>query len=248
MFIAIAEQAPDLNTILTMMTSNRTLSTLLAPVLLRNAAESGALVSGNTVLGDALSRGNLELVDAMLSASTLRIDANNIDNWTLLATAIRDKNMDMIELLLAHGADVNAQGADRTTPLALAVLTEQHDVIRMLVAKGADVWTRIRHGVNFAREYTVLHYALLKEDIETIKVLLEVADTAKGSHAICEALTCCEYAFTEAMWWDMWDVLRPFYTPGTACEWSYDDFTRFLSLEDYFYELKRIFLLADQYV
>jgi ankyrin repeat protein len=111
MFIAIAEQVPDLNTILTMMTSNRTLSTLLAPVLLRNAAESGALVNGNTVLGDALSRGNLELVDAMLSASTLRIDTNNIDNWTLLATAIRDKHMGMIELLLAHGADANAQGA-----------------------------------------------------------------------------------------------------------------------------------------
>jgi hypothetical protein len=109
------------------------------------------------------------------------------------------------------------------------------------------VWARLRIRGDFRLDFTVLHYALLKEDIETIKVLLEVAYTAKGSHAICEALTCCEYASTEAMWWDMWDVLRPFYTPGTACEWSYDDFKRFLSLDDHFYELKRIFLLVEEY-
>jgi hypothetical protein len=53
------------------------------------------------------------------------------------------------------------------------------------------------------------------------------ADTGKGSHAICEAVNCCQYASNYAMWWDMWEVLRPFYTPDAAGEWSYEDLSGF---------------------
>jgi hypothetical protein len=56
LFTVIAEQTPDLRTLLSLLLSNHTLSTLLAPVLLRKDTESDALSGGKTALEYALSR------------------------------------------------------------------------------------------------------------------------------------------------------------------------------------------------
>jgi hypothetical protein len=222
LFLEIAKQIPELSTLLSLLLSNRRLSTLLTPVLLRKAAESSTRFRGKTALEHAVSCGDLEPVHSMLSASTLRINARNVNSWTLLDTAIRSRHPDMVQLLLAHGADVAAHGRRYgTTPLALAVLTAQHDVIRMLLAKGADVLALHKiKGVRkssacFGYEFTVLHYAICKKDLSTVRVLLEGADCGRKGQALIEALVeawGCEDG--ERPWGEAAKALRSLITPG----------------------------------
>jgi ankyrin repeat protein len=90
-----------------------------------SAAESSTLCACfcKTALEYAVSRGDLSLVNSRLSASTLYVNTCNINGWTFLDTALRDKNRDLIQLLLAHKVDIAAQRPSYyTTPLALAVL------------------------------------------------------------------------------------------------------------------------------
>jgi ankyrin repeat protein len=221
LFLEIAEQIPELSTLLSLLLSNRRLSLLVTPVLLRKAAESSTRFRGKTALEHAVSCGDLGQVHSMLSASTLRINARNVNSWTLLDTAIRSRHPDMVQLLLTHGADVAAHGRRYgTTPLALAVLTAQHDVIRMLLAKGADVLAlhKIKGttiGLFREYEFTVLHYAICKKDLPTVRLLLEGADCGRKGQALIEALVQawgCEDG--ERPWDEAAKALRSLITPG----------------------------------
>jgi hypothetical protein len=245
LFIAIAEQTSELGTLLSLMLSNKALSTLLAPVLLLKAAESSAVSKGKTALEHAVSRGDLKLAEAMLSASTLRINERDINRWTLLDIAIRNRHIGLIQLLLAHGADVAMQSPRYcSSPMVLAVLTGQHDVIRMLVAKGADVWA-LHKVKGFELEFTVLHYAVFRRDLGTVRLLLEGADIGEGTQAIMEALHCCELVwYQNAGWNEIAEVLRPLIPPGSVGLPFHGYWEEFASLEYYFEKLEKDFLLV----
>ncbi len=45
--------------------------------------------------------------------------------------------MEMVKLLLAHGADVNARANDGKTALAFAAARNHHDVLELLKSYGA---------------------------------------------------------------------------------------------------------------
>jgi hypothetical protein len=121
----------------------------------------------------------------------------------------------LIQLLLAHGADVATQSPRYcSSPMVLAVLTAQHDGIRMLVAKGADVWA-LHKVKGFQMEFTVLHYAVFRRGLGTVRLLREGADIAEGTQAIMEAL-CCELTawYQNAGWNEIAEVLKhPFGRP-----------------------------------
>jgi hypothetical protein len=226
LFLEIAEQIPEPSTLLSLLLSNRRLSLLVTPVLHCRAAESSTRFRGKTALEHAVSCGDLGQVHSMLSASTLRINARNVNSWTLLDTAIRSRHPDMVQLLLTHGADVAAHGRRYgTTPLALAVLTAQHDVIRMLLAKGADVLAF--HKIKGTRmlipeyEFTVLHYAILKKDLPTLRVLLEGADCGSFGQALMEALVKARgCAYWKRLWDEAAKYLRLLMTPGAHPLWE----------------------------
>lgn len=46
--------------------------------------------------------------------------------------------LDMVKLLIKHGADVNIKAQDGATALMLAAMNEKQDVVEYLLAKGAD--------------------------------------------------------------------------------------------------------------
>lgn len=80
---------------------------------------------------------------------------------TLLGSAILNKNNAMIDLLLAHGADVNGPFLDGETPLIVAVRYIQAPTVLHLLEKGADASRPDKEG------NTPLMYAVeyLHEDV-----------------------------------------------------------------------------------
>lgn len=77
------------------------------------------------------------------------------------------KHKEIVELLLAKGADVNAQASSGATPLFWAVMREQKDDLLTLLAKGANV--------NLADAYgdTVLDCALHLQYGSLVPILVE---------------------------------------------------------------------------
>jgi ankyrin repeat protein len=54
--------------------------------------------------------------------------------------------LEVIQLLLNHGADVNAQKEDRWTALHLAAFNGHVQVVEVLLKRGADPHARTRKG------------------------------------------------------------------------------------------------------
>ena len=98
-------------------------------------------------LHDAVMRGDVAQVTRLLSEGS---DVNVRDRYTgstPLHRAGLTARKDIMELLLAKGADVNAKNDDGRTPLHVVVLTAQKDLVELLLAKGADVNARDRDGL-----------------------------------------------------------------------------------------------------
>lgn len=120
-------------------------------------AKAGDNIEVAAQVGDAatvkkLLAANPSLVNARLKTS--------IFEETLLLTAASSASKgskEVVEVLLAYGADVNAKDKkNENTPLLMAAskdFTESKDVIKVLLAHGADVNARNKYG------YTPLHYA-----------------------------------------------------------------------------------------
>jgi len=91
-----------------------------------------------------------------------------IDDETPLFAAIKNKNYEIVELLLKHGACANISGNDRT-PLFFAVLKNDLDLVRLLLKYGANP----NLFGNKKRKIRCLVAAVArKSDIEIIKLLL----------------------------------------------------------------------------
>ncbi len=63
----------------------------------------------------------------------------NDDGWTPLHKAAYEGYREIVELLIAKGADVNAKNKRGMTPLHLAAEYGRNQVVELLIAKGTDV-------------------------------------------------------------------------------------------------------------
>lgn len=81
--------------------------------------------------------------------------------FTPLHRAAANGNLSLVELLLAHGADVNAIASFHETPLHLAVLDNHLPVVIRLLAAGALV------NLRASNDMTALHWAVMRgyEDV-----------------------------------------------------------------------------------
>ena len=96
------------------------------------------------------------------------VDANEqtrSENTPLHAAAYRG-HTEVVELLIAYGANVNARDMRGWIPLHAAVDQGHVKTCERLIAKGADLNARIKGG-----GYTVLDLANLKEQLELAGLL-----------------------------------------------------------------------------
>jgi ankyrin repeat protein len=85
---------------------------------------------------------------------------------TPLHWAALEGHNDLVELLLAHGADVNAKDNGNYTALHEAALAGHNDLVELLLAHGADVNTKDKDG------FTALHDAAWHGYKDVVELLL----------------------------------------------------------------------------
>ena len=108
----------------------------------------------NRALCNAAISGDTEAVNQSLEAGA-DIDVQNVkgsESWTPLFAAVVYGRKEIVELLLAKGADVNRKCEDYRTPLHMAVSSpfvspsDRKEIAKLLISKGADVNARDMRG------------------------------------------------------------------------------------------------------
>ena len=89
---------------------------------------------------DAIKRGDNETAIALLASN---LDPNLKENdkygWTALLYAQENHNLDLVEALIAKGADVNLGDSSNRTPLICASRLGDTRIVQSLLDAGADV-------------------------------------------------------------------------------------------------------------
>jgi ankyrin repeat protein len=87
-----------------------------------------------SMLQHAAERGHVDVAQSLLAA---KADPNHDANYPVLNTAARAGQIEIIRLLLRHGARID--GGTGLTPLQVATLDKNHAVMSELIKNGADV-------------------------------------------------------------------------------------------------------------
>ncbi len=104
-----------------------------------NAEASFKSYKHNLPLFEAVKSNNLQLVQSLLQPSSYNVNAEDPQGITPIIEASLLGNIEMVELLLEHGATAQPAPGFRHTPLRAACLTANLPLIQLLVERGADV-------------------------------------------------------------------------------------------------------------
>jgi uncharacterized protein len=138
-----------------------------AELLIRAGANVNAANSyGVTPLALACTNQSAAMVERLLKAGA---DVNGAPTGTpALMVAARTGNVEIVNSLLAHGANVNAKESARgQTALMWAVAEKHPGVARLLIDHGADVHAHSASG------FTPLLFAAQQGDVDSARTLLE---------------------------------------------------------------------------
>ena len=155
----------------------------IVKLLLEYGADVNAIdKNGYTAL--ILATDNVELTKLLLEHGA-DVNVSNKNDYTALYLSIIRKNTEITKLLLEHGADVNAIDKNGHTVLILATDNENVELTKLLLEHGADVNTLINietqllidKGLDINASdkvnFTILMFAIGKENIEMVKLLIE---------------------------------------------------------------------------
>jgi ankyrin repeat protein len=97
---------------------------------------------GGTALIPACERGHVEVVEYLLTETTVNVNHVNNLGWTCLLEAIilsdgGTRHQQIVKWVIEHGADLNIADRDGVTPLAHARSRGFREIVELLVAAGA---------------------------------------------------------------------------------------------------------------
>lgn len=145
-------------------------------------------LGGATPLLVASYTGNADIVNALIEAGSDIRAKDDIDGATTIHIASANGNNEVINILLnKDNTLINEADSMKDTPLHWASIKNQTDTISLLLANGADTKLTNSDG------NTVLHYAAMYGDVNTVNVLLE-ADSSLASVENNEGITPIYYA------------------------------------------------------
>jgi ankyrin repeat protein len=158
-------------------------SPLFTAVDLRNRLDGGRAsidppnkTTGLAIVNLLLERGANPNMQLFFKPANVR-GATNTRGSTPLIRAANNGDLEVVKILLAHGADATIYMADRQTPIHAVIAgrsSEQQalELIRLLHTAGTDV--NVTALINHREEIrggTALHYAVRKRQKEVIKLL-----------------------------------------------------------------------------
>lgn len=148
---------------------------LTLPIPLNDSKKSNLTKSVD--IWEACKNGDLQGVRKFISAFPANINDKNENGQTLLHLAIQKNNKDMVEYLIAKGADIKAKDSEHVTPLGRAVINtilniylgsfssvntlECYSIIALLIVAGADI---DQNNFNYAA--TVYHIPITHTQIQ----------------------------------------------------------------------------------
>ena len=108
----------------------------------------------NLPLFEAVKSNNIQLVQSLLQGgqqqqqqqTNYNVNAEDAQGITPIIEATLLGNIEMVELLMMHGANAQPQPGFRHTPLRAACLTANIPLIKLLVDRGADVNAKSEGG------------------------------------------------------------------------------------------------------
>ena len=101
------------------------------------------IVSPNAEIFESARAGLIENVKCLLSLGKASAKDTTVFGTTLLHSASKSGNMELVRLLIQEGADVNAQDEDGESPLHGAMArSDNYNVARTLIEHGADLSSR----------------------------------------------------------------------------------------------------------
>ena len=115
---------------------------------------------------EAVRSGNLELLDLMYRQNRDTINVKNSDGFTPLIIAVYRSNNQVVETLIAKGADIEANSPEGTA-LHAACYTANYDAASFLLRAGSDV------NASTEDRTTPLHYAVATNNEALIELMVK---------------------------------------------------------------------------
>ena len=115
------------------------------------------------------------LVERLLDVHPQDLNAEGGEWGTPLGAAIYEGHLDIVLLLLEHGADGEECREGRQTGLYVASFCGQVEIVRALIDRGANLNAECEGENEYDKEvmWTPLHVAVSMRELETARVLLE---------------------------------------------------------------------------
>jgi ankyrin repeat protein len=120
-------------------------------------SENPSLTDKGTILHWALHFGyhenvNVELFRLLVSnIEDVNAQKENLDLEPILHQAIRIRNIQLVEILIEAGADINAKHPQYATPLIMAAYLKDIDIVLFLLNKEADIDAVVEETPKFSR-------------------------------------------------------------------------------------------------